>query len=133
MHRLLKRLNGGAADVLVAHTSIDSALGTELIWDAKTLLPATHLIVLGFRQSEQDLVRWIEAGPAAKGGGRLNPHWKCMMRPATVLDYIVFDCPTWKVAGRPLGAGRALCELFRCMLVAVPARAWEGQKARRRR
>jgi DNA-binding NarL/FixJ family response regulator len=65
VHQLLDRLNGRATDVLLAHARIDGVLGTELVWDAKTLLPATHLIVLGFRQSEQDLVRWIEAGAMA--------------------------------------------------------------------
>ena len=64
-HQLLERLDGRAADVLLAHTRIDGVLGAELVWDAKTLLSATHLIVLGFRQSEQDLVRWIEAGAMA--------------------------------------------------------------------
>ena len=64
-HQLLLRLDGRAADVLLAHTRIDGVLGAELVWDAKTLLSATHLIVLGFRQSEQDLVRWIEAGAMA--------------------------------------------------------------------
>ncbi len=65
MHQLRQRLNGHATDVLLAHTSIKGVLGAELLWDTKTLLPATNLIVLGFRRNEQDLVRWIEAGAMA--------------------------------------------------------------------
>ena len=57
MHQLLQRLKGRTPDILLAYTHIDGVLGSELVWDAKTLLPATRLVVLGFRQSEQDLVR----------------------------------------------------------------------------
>ena len=65
LHQLLQRLDGRVVDVLLAHANIDGALGAELRWDARTLMPATHLIVLGFRRSAQDLVRWVEAGAMA--------------------------------------------------------------------
>jgi CheY-like chemotaxis protein len=64
-HQLRQRINGSPARVLLVHTAIDSALGSELLSDAKTLLPATCLIALAFRQSEQDLDRWIHAGAMA--------------------------------------------------------------------
>jgi DNA-binding NarL/FixJ family response regulator len=62
MCQLFQRLGGRAADVLLAHTRVDGILGAEFIWDARVLLSATHLIVLGYRQSEQDVIRWREAG-----------------------------------------------------------------------
>jgi DNA-binding NarL/FixJ family response regulator len=65
LHQLLRRLNGRALDVLVVHAGIDGIHGDQLVWEIKALLPATALIVLGYRQSERDLVRWIEAGAMA--------------------------------------------------------------------
>ena len=65
IHKLWRRLDGRVADMALVHTRIDGVLGRELLWDAKTLLPATHLIVLGFRRSRQDLLRWVEAGATA--------------------------------------------------------------------
>jgi DNA-binding NarL/FixJ family response regulator len=64
IRQLQQRLGGRATDVLLAHAPIDGALGTELLYEVRTLLPATRLIVLESRRSEQDLVRWIEAGAA---------------------------------------------------------------------
>jgi predicted metal-dependent hydrolase len=45
-------------------------------------LPEVHVMDLGYR--------WGPANAAAaQGKGRLNFHWRCMMAPLTVLDYIV--------------------------------------------
>ena len=65
IHDLRRRLNGRAARVVVVHASIDGVLGRELVWDAKTLIPTSHLIVVGFRRSRQDLLQWVEAGAVA--------------------------------------------------------------------
>lgn len=64
IRQLQRRLGGRAMDVLLAHARIDGILGTELLYEVRTLLPATRLIVLESRRSENDLVRWIEAGAA---------------------------------------------------------------------
>jgi hypothetical protein len=46
------------------------------------LLPEVHIMDLGHR--------WASANAAAADGkGRLNFHWRCLMAPLTVLDYIV--------------------------------------------
>ena len=65
MHQLLKRLDGCAAPVLLAHGRFDGLLGAEIAWDVKTLLPAAHLVVLGDHRSDADLARWIDAGAMA--------------------------------------------------------------------
>ena len=45
-------------------------------------VPEVHIMDLGHR--------WGSANAAAAGGqGRLNFHWRCMMAPLTVLEYIV--------------------------------------------
>ncbi len=65
IHQLRQHLSGRPVDVVLVHTNIDGVLGRELVWDAKTVLPATHLIVLAYRRSKQDLIRWAEAGAMA--------------------------------------------------------------------
>jgi DNA-binding NarL/FixJ family response regulator len=65
IHQLRRHLNGRPLDIVLVHTNIDGVLGRELACDAKSLLPATHLIVLAFRRSKQDLARWVEAGAMA--------------------------------------------------------------------
>ena len=64
IQQLQQRLRGRATDVLLAYARTDGALGTELLYEVRTLLPATRLIVLESRRSEQELLRWIEAGAA---------------------------------------------------------------------
>lgn len=65
IHQLRQHLSGRPLDIVLVHTNIDGVLGRELACDAKILLPAAHLIVLAFRRSKQDLVRWVEAGATA--------------------------------------------------------------------
>jgi DNA-binding NarL/FixJ family response regulator len=64
IQQLQQQLAGRATNVLLAHARIDGALGTELLYEVRTLLPATRLIVLESHCSEQNLARWIEAGAA---------------------------------------------------------------------
>ena len=45
-------------------------------------IPEVHIMDLGYRWASASAV-------AAEGKGRLNFHWRCMMAPLTVLEYIV--------------------------------------------
>jgi DNA-binding NarL/FixJ family response regulator len=62
LQQLRQRLDGRAADVLLAHARTAGALGTELLRDIRTLLPATSLIVLACCHNDQGLAQWVEAG-----------------------------------------------------------------------
>jgi DNA-binding NarL/FixJ family response regulator len=142
--QLLHRLEGRAANVLLAHTRIDGALGRELVWDAKTLMPSAHLIVLGFRQSEQDLVRWIEAGAMAYVEHDASPGEllqtirdvaqgcpRCSLSPFTrvIGRYRQITCKAAHLDGRP--TAEPLCDRELESAVLLPAALPKGQIGRR--
>jgi DNA-binding NarL/FixJ family response regulator len=62
MQQLRHRLADRPADVLLAHPGDDGVLARELRYDARTLLPATHLVVLASGRGDHDLAGWIDAG-----------------------------------------------------------------------
>lgn len=66
---LLTRAQGHPIEILlVAHLTFRPGRTVEVVWDVKTLLPATRMIVLGVLGCEQDkadTVRWVEAGAMA--------------------------------------------------------------------
>ncbi len=62
MRQLQRQLGGRAADVLLAHARIEGALGTELLYDARTLFPNARLIVLQSRCCKDERAQWVDAG-----------------------------------------------------------------------
>ncbi len=62
LQHLRQRPEIRAAQVLLVRAQSCGMLGQELVYEMRTLLPASRLIVMQSHDGEQDLVRWIEAG-----------------------------------------------------------------------
>jgi DNA-binding NarL/FixJ family response regulator len=65
VYELLIRAQARPIDVLLVYLSIESAVTAQVVWDVKTLLPASRVIVLGCEEGNSETVRWIEAGALA--------------------------------------------------------------------
>lgn len=65
MHALLLRAEGRPSQVLVVRLDLESAVGAEVVWDIKSLLPAARIVVLGSAENDAEILRWVEAGATA--------------------------------------------------------------------
>ena len=65
MYALLLQAEGRPSQVLLVRLDLESAVGAEVVWDIKTLLPATRIVVLGSAENDAEILRWVEAGAMA--------------------------------------------------------------------
>lgn len=92
IYDLLMRARGRPIDVLLAYLGIRSELAMEIVWDIKTLMPATRVVVLGCEGRKADTVGWIEAGAMAWLGH--NTAYKSLVDAILAVSEGRTYCPT---------------------------------------
>jgi DNA-binding NarL/FixJ family response regulator len=102
VYELLVRAQARPIHILLVYLGVESAIGAEVVWDIKTLLPATRVVVLGSPGGAADTVRWIEAGAMACLDDRAS--WACLL--ATIRSV---------AEGRATYSPEVVCRLVRRM------------------
>lgn len=77
VYDLLLGVQGRPINILLVYLDVESAVRRDVVWNIKTLLPATRVVVFGAQEGDAETVRWIEAGAMACLAA--DASWTCLL------------------------------------------------------